>query len=92
MINKIILQFSVFSFYIDSFTTLSRMTFLLYLFVKKWLNFFLGFEQSIDALETTDTAINIELTVLGNRLSELSTTVIGLDGRVAQFEVSGIFL
>ena len=80
-----ILQFSV-------FTLILLLLYPERLFYSIWLNYFLKFEQSIDALETTDAAINIELTVLGNRLSELNTTVAGLDGRVAQLEVSGIIL
>ena len=37
----------------------------------------------------TDNEVNVELTVLDNRLSELNTAVTELDNRVEQLEVSG---
>lgn len=37
----------------------------------------------------TDNEVNVELTVLDNRLSELNTAVTELDTRVEQLEVSG---
>ena len=54
-----------------------------------YCSFFLGFEQSIDALVATDNEVNVDLTVLDNRLSELNTAVTELDNRVEQLEVPG---
>ena len=54
-----------------------------------YFSFFLGFEQSIDALVATDNEVNVELTVLDNRLSELNIAVTELDNRVEQLELSG---